>query len=55
MKKLERRFNAIIRQCRRDLRGGLQYGMDYPTIAALWPERYAELKQISNILREKTK
>lgn len=38
-----RRYNAIIRQCYRDLAGGTQYGIDMPTLRVTFPERYAEI------------
>ena len=41
-----RRYSAIIAQCYRDARGGTQYGIDWPTLRVLWPERYAELQAI---------
>lgn len=41
-----RRYGAIIRACRRDLAVGLQYGMDWPTLRATSPERYAELQSL---------
>ena len=41
-----KRYDAIIRQCRRDLAGGLQYGMDLPTLRITFPDRYAELMEL---------
>lgn len=41
-----RRYAAILNACRRDLAGGLQYGMDWPTLRGTFPERYAELRTI---------
>ena len=41
-----RAYNAIINKCYREARGGTQYGIDYPTLHVLWPDRYAELKNI---------
>lgn len=43
-----RQYNAIIRTCRRDMAGGLMFGMDWPTVRITFPERYARL----NALRE---
>lgn len=42
-----RRCNAILRQCRRALRGGLQFGMDWPTLRANFPAAYAELMDLN--------
>lgn len=41
-----RRYDAIIRQCYRDLAGGTQYGIDMPTLRVTFPDRYAELVSI---------
>lgn len=41
-----RRYNAIIRQCRRDLAGGLSFGMDWPTLRVTFPDRYAEIETL---------
>lgn len=41
-----RRYRAIINQCRRDLSGGLLYGLDMPTLRATFPDRYAELQRL---------
>ena len=38
-----RRYDAIIRQCYRDLAGGTQFGIDMPTLRITFPERWAEL------------
>ena len=38
-----RRYNTIIRQCYKDDKGGLTFGMDMPTLTVLWPDRYQEL------------
>lgn len=42
-----RRANALLRRCRRSLRGGLQFGMDWPTLRASFPEVYAELMDLN--------
>lgn len=47
-----RRFNALLRACRKDSSGGLMFGMDYPTIAAVFPERYQEMLHIRSIFRD---
>jgi hypothetical protein len=41
-----RRYYAIIHQCYRDLAGGTQYGIDWPTLRITFPERYAELMEL---------
>lgn len=41
-----RRYDAIIRQCNRDAAGGTQYGIDWPTLRVLWPERFAEIQAL---------
>lgn len=41
-----RRYDAIIRQCHRDLAGGTEYGIDWPTLRAVFPERYEEIMQL---------
>jgi hypothetical protein len=41
-----RRYNAILRQCFADMAGGLQFGMDWPTLRITFPERYAEIQQL---------
>lgn len=46
-----RRYNAIVAQCRRDLAGGLSFGMDWPTVRATFPERYAEIESLRSNFR----
>ena len=46
-----RRYRAIIRQCRRDLAGGLSFGMDWPTLRATFPERYAEIQSLREMFK----
>lgn len=41
-----RRYDAIIRQCYRDLVGGTQYGIDWPTLRITFPDRYAEIQAL---------
>lgn len=41
-----RRYDAIIRQCYRDLAGGTQYGIDMPTLRITFPDRYAEIVEL---------
>ena len=42
-----RRYNAILRQCFKDMAGGLQFGLDWPTLRITRPEIYAHLKSMS--------
>lgn len=44
-----RRYNALISACYRDARGGTEYGIDWPTLRILWPDRYNELKRIQKL------
>lgn len=44
-----KRYWAIIRQCRKDFVGGLQYGMDWATLRTTFPDRYAELQAIRSM------
>ena len=44
-----RRYNALLNQCFRDMRGGLQFGTDWVTLRITWPERYAELSAIKDL------
>lgn len=41
-----KRYNAILNQCFRDMRGGLTFGMDWATLRITFPERYAEIQAI---------
>jgi hypothetical protein len=43
-KQILRRYDQLIRQCFRDMEGGLEYGTDWHTLAAVFPDRYAEIK-----------
>ena len=51
-KQIVRRYDQIIRQCYRDMKGGLEYGMDWPTLRISFPERYAEIVELRKALRE---
>jgi hypothetical protein len=42
-----RQYDSIMRQCRRDMAGGLAYGLDWPTLRATFPERYAHLQAMN--------
>lgn len=44
-----KRINAILNQCYKDCQGGLQYGLDLPTMAVTWPERYSEYIKLKGI------
>lgn len=46
-----RRYNTIIRQCYRDLKGGLEYGLDWPTLRITFPERYAEIQSLKAMFK----
>ena len=46
-----KRYNAILRQCRRDLAGGLQWGMDWVTLRITFPDRYAEIQALCAMWR----
>lgn len=46
-----RRYNAIIRKCYADMRGGTQYGVDWPTLAVTWPDRAAEILTIKAMFK----
>jgi len=41
-----KRYDAIIRQCYRDMAGGLQFGMDWATLRITYPDRYAEIQAL---------
>jgi hypothetical protein len=41
-----RRYYAILARCRRDLAGGLQFGMDWATLRITFPECYAEIQAL---------
>jgi hypothetical protein len=40
----ERQYNAIMSRARRALRGGLSFGMDWPTFKAYFPVSYDHIK-----------
>lgn len=44
-----RRYNAIVNACYRDAAGGTQYGLDWNTLATIWPERAAEIRHLRAI------
>lgn len=41
-----RRYNAIVRKCYRELRGGTQYGIDLPTLMIVMPVEANEIIQL---------
>lgn len=50
-KQIAKRYDQIIRQCFKDMEGGLQYGMDWPTLRAVYPERYEEIVKLRQLWR----
>ena len=50
-KQILRRYDQLIRQCFKDMEGGLDFGMDWATLKTVWPDRYAELKQLQQQIR----
>jgi hypothetical protein len=40
----ERQYNAIMRRARKALRGGLTFGMDWPTFASYFPRAAEHIK-----------
>ena len=51
-KQILRRYDRLIRDCFRDMAGGLSYGMDWPTLRAVFPDRYAEIVELRKLYRE---
>jgi hypothetical protein len=47
-----RQYDAIMRACRRDLAGGLSFGMDWPTLRSTFPERYQRLKTLEEMYKD---
>ena len=47
-----RQYDAILAACRRDMSGGLSFGMDWPTLRATFPERYAHIQTLKSIYKE---
>lgn len=47
-----RQYETIMRACRRDLAGGLSFGMDWPTIRVTFPERYARVQVLRAMYKE---
>ena len=44
-----RRYNAILNRCFKDAKGGLSFGLDWPTLRTLWPDRYMEIRSLRSI------
>lgn len=51
-KQIAKRYDRIIRQCFRDMEGGLAFGMDWPTLRIVFPDRYAEIVELRKLWRE---
>jgi hypothetical protein len=47
-----RRYNAILNRCFKDAKGGLSFGLDWPTLRSLWPDRFKEISFIRSIFAE---
>ena len=47
----ERQYFTIIRQCYRDMGGGLSFGLDWPTLRATFRERYARIQDLRAMLK----
>lgn len=47
-----KRYNAIIAQCYKDGKGDLQFGIDFPTLAINWPDRYREIQDLKKIYND---
>lgn len=46
-----RQCHALIRRARRELRGGLQFGLDWPTFAATYPVEAAHIRRMQEAFR----
>lgn len=44
-------YDQIMRACRRDLAGGLQFGMDWPTLRSTFPDRFARLEYLKGVYK----
>jgi hypothetical protein len=51
-KQIIKRYDAIIRQCFKDMEGGLAFGMDWITLKITFPERYEEIVRLRKLWRE---
>jgi hypothetical protein len=47
-----RRYNAILNRCFKDAKGGLSFGLDWPTLRVLWPDRYTEIRSLRSIFKK---
>jgi hypothetical protein len=50
-KQIAKRYDAIIRQCFKDMEGGLTFGMDWNTLKIVFPERYEEICKLRQLWR----
>jgi hypothetical protein len=53
-KQAVRQYDRIIRQCFRDMEGGLAFGMDWQTLRTTFPDRYIDLIRLRQIVRTLT-
>ena len=51
-KQILRRYDQLIRQCFKDMEGGLSYGMDWATLRVTFPDRYEEIVRLRKMYRE---
>lgn len=47
----ERQAQALIRKWRRNLAGGLSFGLDWPTVAAAFPDDYARFQELKALYK----
>ena len=45
-KQIMKRYDVIIRQCFKDMEGGLSFGMDWVTLKITFPDRYEEIVEL---------
>ena len=48
-----RSYNATINEARKRLRGGLQFGIDIPTLSICCPDLYQDIKYLKGVYNEK--
>lgn len=53
-KQAMKQYDRIIRQCFRDMQGGLAFGMDWQTLRVTYPDRYSALIRLREIVRTLT-
>lgn len=44
-----KRYSVLVNKCYNDAKGGTSFGIDMPTMLALWPDRHAEILAIKRI------